>query len=309
MKTELISFLSTDKLELPGLLYTPQKPTKKVAVWLHGMGDSGVIYNPLRINLLARELTARGIALLAFNNRGAHNKKRLKIRDDSLPKEERCYQAGTHHELIADCLHDIDGAVLFLADRGYEELYLAGHSSGANKICVYDFLSRDNPFSKYVLAGAGDDCGLWYMGLGDARFWKTLSLAKQHVADGKPHRTMPKYSGMSPFSAQSAADLIDPDGPYNTFPFFEVAHKRLGHKELFQEFGGITKPTLVLYGEYDEAAASAGSVADAVRILKKHANHHTTIDYEIIADTNHTFDEKEADLAHIIATWLAGDIA
>lgn len=303
MQTELISFITTDKLELPGLLYTPAEPTKKVAVWLHGMGDSGVLYNPRRINLLGSELCKRGIALLAFNNRGAHHRKRLKIVDDTLSEDEQSYQGGTHHELIADCVHDINGAAIFLADRGFDKLFLTGHSSGANKICVYDTLEPKNPFSHYVLAGAGDDCGLWYMRLGDGKFWKALSKAKSYIQEGKPHRPMPRYSGMHPFSAQSAADLIDPDGLYNTFPFFEVAHKRLGHKQLFQEFSAVTKPMCVIYGETDEAVASAGTTSDAVKILKKYAGAKQH-DYKIIPDTGHTFDGKETELAALIAQWL-----
>jgi alpha-beta hydrolase superfamily lysophospholipase len=157
MNLELVSVLSTDKLLLPGLLYTPDKQTMKAAIWLHGMGDSGTFYNTERINALGHALNQKGIALLGLNNRGAHNRKDLHIADEGLPDEERSYQAGTHYELIRDCVKDIDGAAQFLQERGYSELYLIGHSTGANKVCVYDANAAHNPFSKYVLAGPGDD--------------------------------------------------------------------------------------------------------------------------------------------------------
>ena len=59
MKLAFVSLLSSDKLKLPGLLYEPDKPTKKAAIWLHGMGDSGVFYNPERINALGKALTGK----------------------------------------------------------------------------------------------------------------------------------------------------------------------------------------------------------------------------------------------------------
>ena len=126
-------------------LYRPDKQSKKAAVWLHGMGDNGAFYNPERINALAEALTKNNIALLAFNNRGAHDRKSLHIADDSLPEEDRRYQGGTHYELIEDCVKDIDGAAEFLAEQGFSELYLMGHSTGANKICAYHARAKQQP--------------------------------------------------------------------------------------------------------------------------------------------------------------------
>jgi predicted esterase len=61
MTLELGSFLTTDGLKLPSLLYAPDKPTQRAAVWLHGMGDNGIFYRPERINALGEALTKRGI--------------------------------------------------------------------------------------------------------------------------------------------------------------------------------------------------------------------------------------------------------
>ncbi|HVA11440.1 MAG TPA: alpha/beta hydrolase, partial [Candidatus Dormibacteraeota bacterium] len=158
-KLQLVSITSSDKLLLPGLLYTPEQATKQAAIWLHGMGDTGTFYSPARINALGNGLTSKNIALLAFNNRGAHNAKTLRIDDESLPEDQQNYQGGTYYEKIADCVHDIDGAVAFLHKQGFSTLYLLGHSTGANKICAYHARAKHNPFTKYVLASAGDDSG------------------------------------------------------------------------------------------------------------------------------------------------------
>jgi pimeloyl-ACP methyl ester carboxylesterase len=306
MTLQLGSFLTTDNLSLPALLYQPDQKTKRAAVWLHGMGDNGVFYKPDRINALGDALTRRGVAFLAFNNRGAHNSKRLSIADESLPEEDRGYQAGTNYERIIDAVHDIDGAAKYLGQQGFTELYLLGHSTGANKICVYHVTSKSNPFSKYVLAGPGDDTGIFFSSLGPKKFWHALKYAAEAVTDGDGSKTMPKYTGMYPFSAQSAWDILNPDGDYNTFPFYEYAHERLGKKELFSEYKSIDRPTLVICGEADELMATAGGAEAALDILMKQASNQMLkkTDFMLIHDADHSFSDHEQEFADKVAEWL-----
>jgi alpha-beta hydrolase superfamily lysophospholipase len=304
MKLELITVQSTDKLEFPGLMYSPEKPTKRAAIWLHGMGDNATFYNPRRINALAEALTTRGISLLAFNNRGAHNSKRLRIVDVTLPDDETGYQGGTHYELIADCVKDIDGAADHLRRHGYNELYLIGHSTGANKICAYHVRVKHSPFVKYVLAGPGDDTGLFFSELGERKFQRALNYAKEALKADQGMKIMPRYTGMYPFSAQAAADILDPDGAYNTFPFFETTTKRLGKKPLFSEYQQLNIPTLVIFGEHDEYANTAGDTRQALKLFKKHIAKIPQADFQLVKDADHSFHGKEKAFAKQVADWL-----
>jgi pimeloyl-ACP methyl ester carboxylesterase len=305
MNLSFVSFPATDKVVLPALLYTPDKPTKKATVWLHGMGDNAVFYKPKLINELAEAHTSKNVAFLAFNNRGAHGSKRLKIADEALPEEDRGFPGGTHYELISDAPKDIDGAVAFMKQQGFDELYLAGHSTGANKICVYDDSASSNPFRKYVLAGTGDDTGMFFRELGAKRFWKAAQQAAKLVSQGKDLDIMPKYSGMYPFSAQSAWDILNPDGAYNTFPFYEHAIERIGQKPLFKEFKAISIPTLTIIGELDEYTSPTGAKAalDTLMgytpsaMLKQH-------DFELVRNADHSFHDHETDFAEQMTDWL-----
>lgn len=307
MNLELLTILATDKVQLTSLLYTPDQPTKKAAVWLHGMGDSGVFYNPPRTNALGKALTSRGISFLALNNRGAHNVKSLRIADENLPEEDRSFQGGTYYELINDCVHDIEGAIRFLEQKDYDEFYLLGHSTGANKICVYHLTAKKNKFSKYVLAGPGDDSGIFHTELGEEKFWQAIKQAKQAIKSGQPLKIMPTNSGMYPFSAQSTLDILDPDGPYNTFPFYEASTRRLGKKPLFKEFRSIDKPLLIIFGEDDEYAFTAGNATKALDILKKNTNPAITAksSYKLISGADHSFHGTEDEFAKTTADWLA----
>lgn len=304
---EFLSFTTTDNLVLPGLLYTPKTQTKKAAIWLHGMGDSAVFYKPDLTNALGRALAEQGIALLAFNNRGAHNVKTIKSADDVTIEGDR-FQGGTFYELIADCSRDVDGAVALLKQRGYSEFYLLGHSTGANKICVYQAQAVDNPFSKYVLAGPGDDVGLWFNDLGEKKFWTALKYAAAHVKT-EPLRTMPKYTGMYPFSVQSTHDILNPDGAYNTFPFYECTTERLGKKRLFDEYQAITMPTLVIFGAEDEYAVTAGSVKKALDLFMQYTSNSMLKknDFNTVTGADHSFHGVEAVFAQQVADWLGND--
>jgi alpha-beta hydrolase superfamily lysophospholipase len=308
VKLSLVSVLATDRIKLPGLLYEPKTPTKKAAIWLHGMGDNGVFYKPGLMNALGEALTSQSIALLAFNNRGAHNSKSLKIADESLPEEDRRYRGGTHYELIADCVKDLDGAVKFLEQRGFSEFYLLGHSTGANKICAYHEHKPSNKFSKYVLAGPGDDIGLFFQELGPKRFWQALKYAAKMV-DKNPLHIMPKYTGMYPFSAQSAWDILNPDGDHNTFPYYEALNERLGSKPLFDEYRKINKKTLVIIGKADEYAYTAGDADGALKLFMEHTSNaqlkHT--DFVSVREADHSFHGHEAEFAKQVSDWLAYD--
>jgi pimeloyl-ACP methyl ester carboxylesterase len=265
-----------------------------------------VFYNPRFINAIGRALADKGMALLAFHNRGAHSRKSLKYIDEDLPEEDRRYRAGTYYELIADSAHDIDGAAACLKDRGYSALYLVGHSTGANKICAYHARARHNSFGKYVLAGPGDDTGLMFAELGEKKFWAALRYAAKHV-DDDPFRVMPRYTGMYPFSVQSARDIMDPDGAYNTFPFYEAVHGRVGSKPLFKEYRSIDRPTLVIIGADDEYTGHAGGADRVLKLLMKHTSNAMLkkTDFTLVPDADHGFKGAEDTFAKQMADWLA----
>lgn len=309
MRLSFVSLLATDKVRLPALLYEPPRPTKKVVIWLHGMGDNGTFYKPQFINPLGEALTKRGIALLAMNNRGAHNSKNLKLTDASLPEEDRRYPGGTHYELITDCVHDINGAVEFLAQKKFSIFYLLGHSTGANKICAYHVRTTHNPFSKYVLAGPGDDIGTTFTRLGGQKFYAAINYAKQALKHNKPLNIMPRYSGMYPFSAQSALDILDPDGAYNTFPFFEASSRRLGKKPLFKEYKALDKPLLVIFGEQDEYTHTVGGSAQALELMRSATNPKVIAhsDFCLIAEADHGFWGAEETFAKNVSDWLSDE--
>jgi len=292
-RCELVKFAATDGVELSGLLYEPERRTRRAAVFLHGTGG-GSIFESNRTNLLARELTSRGIAWLPFNNRGALLVKWL--RGTRKPK-----RGGMAFELIRECVRDIDGVAAFLRSRGYSELVLIGHSTGANKIAVYDSIRRRNPFRKYILLGGADDSGMLYDSLGAVRFARALERARAMIKAGKGDELVPKSVTAMMLSWRSFLDMANPDGDYNVFPFLELLRDvRLSRKPRFRHVRGIRKPALYVYGEREEYCFD--DVPGCVRILSDHVGPNAEI--VVMKDANHSFTGKEAELGRLMAEWM-----
>jgi len=301
MKTELIQILSTDNLRLPALLYKPSKKTNKVAIYLHGMFGS-VFYSVKRTNTIAKHLNKEGIAFFALNNRGAHSIQRLrkKINEN---EDEKVFQGATN-ELIKDCIFDIEGALKYLKTLGHEEFYLIGHSTGANKVCVYNFYKQRNSFKKFVLLGGGDDTGLYIEDVGLKFFRKAIRKTKRALKNENHTKLVAKYLGAGLLSYQSFFDVINPDGDYNTFPFFEYQRKiSLSKKKLFRELKTIKKPTLILYGENDEYMRPNSEAI--IRILKRQTRGRSNFYYKLLEDADHGFEGKENELGKSIVDFLS----
>jgi pimeloyl-ACP methyl ester carboxylesterase len=285
-----VKFDATDGVELSGLLYEPRRKTRRAAIFLHGTGGAS-IFDSKRTNILAASFAENRIAYFPFNNRGAHLVRRLRGRKKSIG-------GGMAWERIRDCVQDIDGAIRLLRSRGYRELYLIGHSTGANKIAVYDHYRRRNPIRRYILLGGGDDTGLMYDQLGARRFRSVLERARER-------RTSDEFVDSSisklPMSWRSLYDTINPDGDYNVFPYLEIMRGvRLSKRGRFRHVRGIRKPALVVYGDRDEWCY--GDVPRCVEILADAAG--PNFEFAVLEDCDHGFNGHEEELAELITRWL-----
>jgi len=287
----VVRFQATDDVDLAGLLYEPRKKTHRVAIFLHGTGGASV-FESKRTNRLADVFTRNGVAYFPFNNRGAHLIRRLGRT-----------QGGMAYELIRDCVFDIDGAVRELRRRGYRDFTLIGHSTGANKIAVYDAHKQRNPIRRYVLLGGGDDTGLLYSELGPRRFRAALEKARAMIRARRGEELVPPALSRLPMSWRSFYDMANPDGDYNVFPFLEVLRGiRLSRRPRFRHLRGIRKPALILYGDRDEYAF--GDVSRCVAILAEAIGPKPNIELAIIEDADHGFSGKEEEVGELIVEWM-----
>ncbi|HUR82085.1 MAG TPA: alpha/beta hydrolase [Thermoanaerobaculia bacterium] len=281
----LLRFEATDGITLSGLLFEPRRASTRAALFLHGTGGSSVFTSP-RTNLLASLFTKAGVAYFPFDNRGAQVMRRM----------GREF-GGYAFERIRDCVFDIDGALRELRARGYRDFTLIGHSTGANKIAVYDSLQPRKRVQRYVLLGGGDDTGLLYEQLGPRRYFAALKKARERR---NSLDIVPRALSSLPMSWRSFYDMANPNGDYNVFPFLEVLRDvRLSRKPRFRHIRGIRKPALMLYGEHDEYCSD---VPRCVAILAENAGPKTELG--IIGEADHGFGGHEEELARIILDWM-----
>jgi len=274
---------------LAGLLYEPRRASKRAIIWLHGGGGASV-FESRRTNLLASIFIARDIAFFPFNNRGSGIVRRA---GDTL--------GGSAFERIRDCVADIDGAIRELWRRGYRDITLAGHSTGANKIAVYDHDKPRNRAKRYVLLAGGDDTGLLYAQLGARKFNALLKKAKSMIKSRRGEELAPPIPGQTLLSWRALYDVANPDGDYNVFPFFESMTGRRLSRRPFRRIRAIRKPALYIYGDRDEY--SFDDVPRCVSILAQHVSDRAEI--VVIRDADHGFSGREEELGGLIADWIA----
>lgn len=282
-------FEATDGVTLSGLLYEPRRSSGRVAIFLHGTGGSSV-FTSRRTNLLAEVFVDAGIAFFPFDNRGAHVVRRLGDRF-----------GGSAHERIRDCVFDIDGALRELRARGYRDVTLIGHSTGANKVAVYDSVKPRNRVQRYVLLAGGDDTGLLYDQLGPRRFSAALLRAREMIRARRGDELVPRALSALPMSWRAFYDMANPNGDYNVFPFLEVIRDlRLSRRPGFRHLRTIRKPTLMLYGEHDEYCH--GDVPRCVSILAEVVG--PKVELAIMAEADHGFSGQEAELGRVMMGWM-----
>lgn len=287
----LLRFDATDGAPLAGLLFEPRRRTKKAVIFLHGTGGSSV-FESKRTNALAGALARDGIAYFPFNNRGSQVVRRLG-RD----------LGGAAFEKIRDCVFDVDGAVRELWARGYRDLTLAGHSTGANKIAVYDSVKPRNRVKRYVLLGGGDDTGMLYDQLGPRRFQAALLKARAMIRARRGLELVPRVLSSLPMSWRSFYDMANPNGDYNVFPFLEVMRNvRLSRRPRFRHVRGIRKPALFVYGEYDQYMY--GDASRCAAILAEALSDRPNVEIAVMAGSDHGFSDRERDLAELIVRWM-----
>lgn len=287
----LVRFDATDGLGLAGLLYEPRRRSTRAVIFLHGTGGSSV-FESKRTNPLASVFTRNGVAYFPFNNRGSHVMRRF---GDGM--------GGCAYERIRDCVFDIDGAVRELRRRGYRDLTLIGHSTGANKIAVYDFHKERVPVKRYVLLAGGDDTGMLYDQLGPRRFRAALEKARAMIKARRGSELVPSSLSGLPMSWTSFYDMANPDGDYNVFPFLEVMRDvRLGRKPRFRHLRGIRKPTLVLYGEND--AYCYDDVPRCVSILAGALGPRPNFELAIMEGAGHGFGGFEEEVGEVVVRWI-----
>jgi len=282
-----IEIITPKRIQLDGLWFGPTHPQRAI-IFVHGLASTAFK------NKIARIWADNKTAVIAFSNRG-HDKiasvKQLKKNS----KKSRHILAGEAHEVFTDCVDDISGALNFVKKRGVKNIYLAGHSTGCQKI-VY-WASRKNnqrlvkglillaPLSDYSIALKFDK---------DNKLARATKLAQSLVKSGKKHELMPKDLWQDLLDAQRFLSLSTPNSAEEIFSYAQ-------DKKYPKTFKSVKLPMLVFLAEEDEYGDRPAS--QIAKWLKENTQS-KDFTIKIIPKVSHNFYGAEKRISLNVKNWL-----
>ncbi len=283
----LVEIVTPKKVVLNGLWFGPKK-ARRVFVFVHGLSSSAFSMGGLRDALATKE-----DAVLVFNNRGFEilsGAKRLE--KGGVPS---WVPAGCAREIFTDCVDDIAGAFALAKKSGAKDIFLVGHSTGAQKI-VYALSRKGAPRASgaILLGPLSDQAAARAAGARKAARRQSV-LAKRRMASGHPHELLPPLEGFLPADAQRFLSLYTPGSPEDLFPYYDAARKPHGYSSL-------TLPVLALFAGEDEHADRPAEEIEAWFRKHSHSRHFASL---IVPGVGHSFKGGEKRIASAVRRFTA----
>ena len=277
---ERIYFNTEDQIELVGLLETPDKPTNKVIISIHGMQSNCL---KQRETILSNTAVNAGIAYFAFNNRGAEVMTYTKK-----VTGDKQLNGGVVYEDVLDGYYDIKAAINKMLELGYTQIYLQGHSLGCTKIVyTYNKLKNENNVANIkgiILLSLVDipDCQKYDLG---SKYEQILQYAEEKERQEKLEELMPEESFDHPISVKSYLRYFKYNKDIDFAKFNCMDYD-------FKELNSIEIPLFMRWGNVHELVIQ--NLDDLVKFLKsKIKNNKLDIGYIDGADHGYTGKEKE----------------
>ena len=282
MKQELVRINSIDKIEQPGILYTPNEDTDKIVIHVHGL--NGNFYENRFLDMLAKSYTDKNYAFLTFNNRG---------RDfiTELLKGNDFTIIGGSLERFKDCILDIDGVVNWAKEKGYKKIILEGHSYGCNKVLYYYNHRKDDSIKKIVLLAPCDIPSEGKKFLSEEEYNKSKEESTRLDHENK-EKELIYFSVMANGKIAAGTYFNDflPNGENDFIRYVD------GINGKSQVLNSIDIPTLVIFGDVDECV-----LTQPIDVVKEYLeNNLSECNIQIIEGADHSYTGRYEELGKVI---------
>ena len=289
MSIEIVRFKAKDEIYLDGILNKCEEKTNKILIQIHGMTSNCF---KKRDKVIAEKIKEIGIDTLVFSNRGSDVVRYIKNDNVTL-------LGGTAYEKVEDCYFDIVGAIEFVKELGYNEIYLQGHSLGSTKVVyTYNKLKQEksellNNIKGVILLSLVDIAGLIKSDAED----EFIKIAEEKASRGELMDFMPFKCFISPISVKSFLQYTKHN---EAFDFARYGNK----DDEYEVLNRIECPIFMRWGNVNELIKQeASDLADFMNEKIKNLN--KNIGY--IDGADHSYHGKEKQLAKEIKDFL-GDI-
>lgn len=273
-----------DGVSLHGVVIRPRRNSGTALVWVHGLGSNFAGSQSL-LHALSAACGRKGIGYFKFNTRG-HD---VVNRDASHTKGLR----GSGFERFEDSVRDIRAVIREARQLGYRRIFLAGHSTGANKVLYYLHKTKDPAVKGLLLLGPVSDIAAGRKKFGAAGLARGVALAEK-LAKKNPAFLMPQEYGV--FTARRFLSMFRPGGAEDVFPYLDP---KAGWKEL----KSIRVPLAVIFGSRDKYLDRRPE--KLIEIFRMHARSTKSFSGAIITGADHGFKGKEKELTREIMRWIA----
>lgn len=289
---QTIYFDTSDGVKLNGIIYKSNN-SKKVVISVHGMATNCI---KKREELIADRLNSIGIDYLTFNNRG-HDIINYSKREINGITES--FLAGTAYEVFDDCYYDIEAAIEYSIESGYEEIYLLGHSLGSTKI-VYTYnkiknnnIELKNKIKGILLLSLIDLPFAQKIYLND-KFNRVLEYAEKLEKENEQETIMPDKSFLYPITARVFLRYLRDNEDIN---FAQYSNSKYDFKEL----NNIDEPLFMRWGNNGELILQEAK--ELSENLKGKINN-KNLDIGYVDGANHNYANKEIELAEQIKKFM-----
>lgn len=294
MNIETIFFKAIDEVKLKGMIYHSNQNTKDILISIHGMATNCL---KQRDEVISKEINQENIDMLVFNNRG-HDL--VNYINKTTPEGTKDVLAGTAYEEISESYYDILGAIKYCLNKGYEKIYLMGHSLGSTKTVYFyqKLLKEDNEdilkHIKGVILLSLIDIPMALQVYLKEEFPAIVTYAKKMKKEGMQNELMPEKSFIHPISV-------------NTFLRYSIENKDIDFAKYsdknyeFEEINNIKVPLFMRWGNDNEMILQkADDLCENLKIKIKNPN----LDIGFIDGANHMYSGKEIVLAKQIKKFI-----
>lgn len=277
----LLSRVKTkDGITLDGLVVRPKRKATTALVWLHGL--SSKFYSGQTLISESGQICRRnGIAYFKFNTRGhdivALDGKKL---------------IGSAFERFANCVLDIRALIRYARKLGYSTIFLAGHSTGANKALYYLYKTRDRSVKGLILLGPASDIAYDRKVLGMKELSRRLAVARK-LKRVRPFRLLPQEYGI--WTARRYISILQPGKAEDVFPYYNPNAQ-------WKELKSVRVPMLVIFGSRDKYLDRPAK--ELIRTFRDKASSTRHFSGAVIKGSGHSFLKNEKELVRVVINWL-----
>ena len=275
--TELCTFTTADGEKLHGLLFRPSAEDTSDQATLYSHGVASSFYTTPLVKV-AQALAEQGRHGFVINTRGHDWMARAGAEGSAF--------MGAAYENFEDCPLDLDGALTFLAGRGYRRFVLAGHSLGAVKTVYYQGLRQRSDVEAVIACSPPRQ---FYAARVEEQpdFPQKMVEAERMVAEGRGEELIWAFASgsLSPFTART----------------YVSKYGRHERNDVRPHATRLGVPFLGLAG-----GAEAATFETHVRELAEAAGGRGT--WHVVPGAVHSYEGHEPQVNQLIADWLTANV-